>query len=223
MGIGNIITKMASYVSHTKAGKGLTAAVTKKAGLPAQSIISKVETNSSGRILRMQEAKQAFTPYATKVSKESVPTMQKINEITGVARGKVKDAKGYFNKQCATDALAAFKHEPLKPSVDYVRKAYSTSIPTQKAIDDMLGIVENTPRTRLELLRKRAEIRNVFNGIQAKSLTKVNKDKFLQYNNEFKKIKSDLPGLDKYFDKPLTDADVSQFTKLAKLIKKYNG
>jgi len=30
MGIGNIITKMASYVSHTKAGKGLTAAVTKK-------------------------------------------------------------------------------------------------------------------------------------------------------------------------------------------------
>lgn len=47
MGIGNIITKMASYVSHTKAGKGLTAAVTKKAGFPAQSIISKVETNSS--------------------------------------------------------------------------------------------------------------------------------------------------------------------------------
>lgn len=223
MGIGNIITKMASYVSHTKAGKGLTAAVTKKAGLPAQSIISKVETNSSGRILRMQEAKQAFTPYATKVSKESVPTMQKINEITGVARGNVKDAKGYFNKQRAADALAAFKHEPLKPSVDYVGKAYSTSIPTQKAIDDMLGIVENTPRTRLELLRKRAEIKNVFNGIQAKSLTKVNKNKFLQYNNEFKKIKSDLSGLDKYFDKPLTDADVSQFTKLAKLIKKYNG
>lgn len=201
MGIGNIITKMASYVSHTKAGKGLTAAVTKKAGLPAQSIISKVETNSSGRILRMQEAKQAFTPYATKVTKESIPTMQKINEITGVARGNVKDAKGYFNKQRTADALAAFKHEPLKPSVDYVGKAYSTSIPTQKAIDDMLGIVENTPHTRLELLRKRAEIKNVFNGIQAKSLTKVNKDKFLQYNNEFKKIKSDLPGLDKYFDK----------------------
>lgn len=203
MGIGNIITKMASYVSHTKAGKGLTAAVTKKAGLPAQSIISKVETNSSGRILRMQEAKQAFTPYATKVTKESIPTMQKINEITGVARGNVKDAKGYFNKQRAADALAAFKHEPLKPSVGYVGKAYSTSIPTQKAIDDMLGIVENTPHTRLELLRKRAEIRNVFNGVQAqtKSLTKVNKDKFLQYNNEFKKIKSGLPGLDKYFDK----------------------
>ncbi len=196
MGIGNIITKMASYVSHTKAGKGLTAAVTKKAGLPAQSIISKVETNSSGRILRMQEAKQAFTPYATKVTKESIPTMQKINEITGVARGNVKDAKGYFNKQRAADALAAFKHEPLKPSVDYVGKAYSTSIPTQKAIDDMLGIVENTPHTRLELLRKRAEIRDVFNGVQAKSLTKVNKDKFLQYNNEFKKIK-----FDKYFDK----------------------
>ena len=201
MAIGNIITKMASYVSHTKAGKGLTAAVTKKAGLPAQSIISKVETNSSGRILRMQEAKQAFTPYATKVTKESIPTMQKINEITGVARGNVKDAKGYFNKQRDADALAAFKHEPLKPSVGYVGKAYSTSIPTQKAIDDMLGIVENTPHTRLELLRKRAEIKNVFNGIQAKSLTKVNKDKFLQYNNEFKKIKSDLPGLDKYFDK----------------------
>ena len=201
MGIGNIITKMASYVSHTKAGKGLTAAVTKKAGLPAQSIISKVETNSSGRILRMQEAKQAFTPYATKVTKESIPTMQKINEITGVARGNVKDAKGYFNKQRAADALAAFKHEPLKPSVGYVGKAYSTSIPTQKAIDDMLGIVENTPHTRLELLRKRDEIKKDFNGIQAKSLTKVNKDKFLQYNNEFKKIKSDLPGLDKYFYK----------------------
>lgn len=216
MGIGNIITKMASYVLHTKAGKGLTAAVTKKAGLPAQSIISKVETNSSGRILRMQEAKQAFTPYVTKVTKESVPTMQKINEITGVARGNVKDAKGYFNKQRAADALAAFKHEPLKPSVDYVGKAYSTSIPTQKAIDDMLGIVENTPHTRLELLRKRAEIRNVFNGIQAqaKSLTKVNEDKFLQYNNEFKKIKANLPGSDKFFDK--------HFTKLAN-IKKYNG
>lgn len=196
MGIGNIITKMASYVSHTKAGKGLTAAVTKKAGLPVQSIISKVETNSSGRILRMQEARQAFTPYATKVTKESIPTMQKINEITGVARGNVKDAKGYFNKQRAADALAAFKHEPLKPSVGYVGKAYSTSIPTQKAIDDMLGIVENTPHTRLELLRKRAEIRDVFNSVQAKSLTKVNKDKFLQYNNEFKKIK-----FDKYFDK----------------------
>lgn len=216
MGIGNIITKMASYVSHTKAGKGLTAAVTKKAGLPAQSIISKVETNSSGRILRMQEAKQAFTPYATKVTKESIPTMQKINEITGVARGNVKDAKGYFNKQRAADALAAFKHEPLKPSVGYVGKAYSTSIPTQKAIDDMLGIVENTPHTRLELLRKRAEIKNVFNGIQAKSLTKVNKDKFLQYNNEFKKIKSDRP-----LDKLLTDAGISQFTKFAKLTKNF--
>ena len=65
----------------------------------------------------------------------------------------------------------------------------------------MLTLKENTPHTRLELLRKRAEIKNVFNGIQAKSLTKVNKDKFLQYNNEFKKIKSGLPGLDKYFDK----------------------
>lgn len=211
MGIGNIITKMASYVSHTKAGKGLTAAVTKKAGLPAQSIISKVETNSSGRILRMQEAKQAFTPYATKVTKESVPTMQKINEITGVARGNVKDASGYFNKQRAADALAAFKHEPLKPSVKYVGKAYSTSIPTQKAIDDMLGIVENTPHTRLELLRKRAEIRNVFNRVQAqaKFLTK-------QYNNEFKKIKSDRP-----LDKLLTDAGISQFTKFAKLTKNF--
>ena len=100
--------------------------------------------------------------------------MQKINEITGVARGKVKDAKGYFNKQCAADALAAFKHEPLKPSVGYVGKAYSTSIPTQKTIDDMLGIVENTPHTRLELLRKRAEIRNVFNGIQAYSFLVFN-------------------------------------------------
>lgn len=159
----------------------------------------------------MQEARQAFTPYVTKVTKESVPTMQKINEITGVARGNVKDAKGYFNKQRAADALAAFKHEPLKPSVDYVGKAYSTSIPTQKAIDDMLGIVENTPRTRLELLRKRAEIRNVFNRVQAqaKFLTK-------QYNNEFKKIKSDRP-----LDKLLTDAGISQFTKFAKLTKNF--
>ena len=167
MEIGRIITKMANYVSHTKAGqvlhsgKWLNAA--KKIESPVQCIFSKVETNTSGRILRMQDAKEAFTPYATKVTKESVPTMQKINEITGVAQGNVKDATGYFNKQRAADALAAFKHEPVKPSADYVGKAYSTSVQTQKAIDDILGIVENTPKARLELLKKRAEIRDVFN------------------------------------------------------------
>lgn len=239
MGIGRIISKMANYVSHTKAGqvlhsgKGLNAA--KKFELPAQSIFSKVDTNTSGRILRMQDAKEAFTPYATKVTRESVPTMQKIDEITGVARGNVKDATGYFNKQRVADALAAFKHEPVKPSANYVGRAYSTSIPTQKAIDDMLGIVENSPKTRLELLKKRAEIRDIFNNIyrtytdstlkkmnlkdlkdisesneliktiQANGISKDKLNKFMKVENGFTDVKT------------LSD---SQFRELAKYSKK---
>lgn len=186
MGLGKIAGKAMYRVANSKFGNAFMQGA-KEAKLAAQiqriaqgtqkaakaankpnSIMSKVETNAQGRILRMQEAKEAFTPYATKVSHDSRPTLQVIEDITGVQRGNVKDATGWFNKQSAADALAAFKYEPVKPTAQYVGKSYSTSVPTQKAIDDMLGIAADTPKARLELLKKRQEIRDLFNRNELK-------------------------------------------------------
>lgn len=100
-------------------------------------ILPNVEVGTPGRILRMQDAKQVFTPYKTKITHESVPTLQKIEEITGVSRGKVTDATGYFDKKRAADALAAFKHEP--PIIKY--STYTPNYqPTQKVLDELHDI-----------------------------------------------------------------------------------
>ena len=157
MGIGKIFTKTAAYLSHTKAANVLRSGIVRHS---AQSnILSRIETNTPGRILRMQEAKDAFRP--TQVTYESVPTLQKIEEITGVTRGKVKDETGFFDLKRVAEASIAFRRgEPIK--LIYSGGSCAKSVPTQKAIDDMLGIVEDTPKARLELLRKRAEIRDAF-------------------------------------------------------------
>lgn len=194
MGLGKIVGKVVGYVSKsskTAANAGRNILTAAPAPKQTSSVWSRIETNTPGRVLRMQEAKEAFTPYATKVSRESTPTLQKIEEITGVARGNVKDATGYFNKQRAADALAAFKYEPIKPNAKYVGRAYTQSTPTQQAIDEMLGIAD-TPQARLSLLRRRAEIRETFNG-----------------------IKPDLAFLNKY-NKYNKAIDTSAFKKLAK-------
>ena len=241
MGIGRIFTKAAAYLSHTKAANvlrsGNVQSAARQVEIPAQSSIwSKIETNTPGRILRMQEAKDAFS-RTSQVTHESVPTLQKIEEITGVTRGQVKDATGYKNKKRAADALAAFKHEPVK--LIYSGGSCAKSVPTQKAIDDMLGIVEDTPKTRLELLRKRAEIRDAFNGIYRTNTDrtlekmKLEKLKDIPVSNKFeKKVKAnelsseeawkfksirDRLNLDEYYMKILTDP---QFREMA---KRYNA
>lgn len=168
MGIQRIMAKAVSYVA--KSGKTAAKAVSAGAKAKTPSILSKVETNTAGRILKMQDAKRAFTPvapYATKVTKESVPTLQKIEEITGVARGAVKDSTGYFNKQAAADALAAFKHEPVKLKGG---KLGVTSVPTQQYLDNMHNIAkidalknyEEGGRATRAILDRRAAAREAF-------------------------------------------------------------
>lgn len=213
MALGKIVGKVVGYVSKSSktaanAGRNILTAVP----VPKQtsSVWSRIETNTPGRVLRMQEAKEAFTPYATKVSRESTPTLQKIEEITGVARGNVKDATGYFNKQRAADALAAFKYEPIKPNAKYVGRAYTQSTPTQQAIDEMLGIAD-TPQARFSLLRRRAEIRETFNGVKP-DLAFLNKYNKAIDTSAFKKLaKYDLGK----FKVP------AEFKELSKVNKKF--
>lgn len=164
---------------------------------PQMTILGKVDTNTQGRILRMQDAKQVFTPakpYATKVTKESVPTLQKINEITGVQRGIVKDTTGYFNKRAAADALAAFKYEPVQLQHATLKV---TSHPTQQALDDMLGVAkvdalkifENGGRATREILEKRADVRKAFLDKSDLVLKRkfMNFDSYKQTTSEFDK------------------------------------
>ncbi len=166
-------------------------------------IIAKVESNTPGRILRMQDAKHAFTPkplpapFATTVSKESVPTLQKINEITGVSKGAVKDKTGWFNKRAAADALAAFKNEPAKPVTITHHKLEVQSVPTQKAIDDMLGIskvdalktYEQGGRATREILEKRAAAREAFSG-DKKLTSRIGLDYILKLEKKSKELDS---------------------------------
>lgn len=196
MGIGRLMAKAVNYAVY--AGKRTGAKAVKqianvgaKTAAPAPSILSKVETNTAGRILRMQDAKIAFTPvkpYATKVTKESVPTLQKIEEITGVARGAVKDATGYFDKKAAADALAAFKHEPVKLAGG---KLSVTSTPTQQYLDNMHNIgkiealktYEQGGRPTREILEARADARKAFtSGDKPISRFSLKYDKFFTKN-----------------------------------------
>lgn len=140
--------------------------VLKKTSKVVQTAAQKAEHNTPGRILRMQEAKQAFqpitvpAPYATKVTKESIPTLQVIESMHP---RMPKD--GFVNRQACADALAAFKHEPRKVG----GKLNVDSVPTQQFLDNMLGIprIENLQRTEAgelvkSVLQRRADVRAAF-------------------------------------------------------------
>lgn len=138
--------------------------VSKKTSNVVQTAAQKVEHNTPGRILRMQEAKQAFSvsaPYATKVTKESIPTLQVIESMHP---RMPKD--GFVNRQACADALAAFKHEPTKS----IRgKLNVDSVPTQQFLNNMLGIPKIEVLRRSEagellkpILRRRADARAAF-------------------------------------------------------------
>lgn len=185
MGIQRIMAKAINYVA--KSGKTAARTVT-RGGYKAPSILSKVETNTSGRILRMQDAKKAFTPvapYATKVTKTNVPTQQFLDEMLEV--GKVdglKAAKGIYNRTAAADALAAFKNEPVKLAGG---KLGVTSVPTQQYLDDMLGIAktdalkayEQGGRATREILDARQAAREAFtNGNKPVSRLTLKFNKF---------------------------------------------
>lgn len=177
MGIGRLMAKAVTYAANASKHGAVKGAkqianigVKSTAAAPAPSILSRVESNTAGRILRMQDAKAAFTPvkpYATTVTKESVPTLQKIEEITGVTRGRVKDATGYFDRKAAADALAAFKREPVKLAGG---KLTVTSTPTQQYLDTMHNIgkiealktYEQGGRATREILEARAAAREAF-------------------------------------------------------------
>lgn len=206
--------KSVATIAQTTVKKAMPQGFKKAA--PEMNILGKIESNTSGRILRMQEAKQAFTPikpFATTVTKENVPTLQKINEITGVTRGSVKDATGYFNKRACADALAAFKHEPVQPT-KFARLGVNSSVPTQQKLDTMLGVgkvdalkqYEQGGRATREILENRAAAREAFLsgkeitprwplGYKRLSSPKVdckiiakNFDKIASFNGQFKSL-----------------------------------
>ena len=172
MGIGKIMSKAMSYVAHSgkNTAKAVEKAVTSGARKSAPSILSKVESNTAGRVLRMQDAKAAFTPvkpYATKVTKTNVPTQQYLDEKLGVAKVDALKAEGIYNRAAAADALAAFKHEPIKL---HGGKLGVTSTPTQQHLDNMLGIAnvdalkayENGGRATRQILENRNAAREAF-------------------------------------------------------------
>lgn len=176
MGIGRIMAKAFSYAA--KSGKST---ITQNAGKvlnagsrnTAPSILSKVETNTANRILHMQDAKAAFTPYATKVTKTNVPTQQYLDEMLGVGKVDALKAEGIYNRTAAADALAAFKHEPLTSQSGKLLKGGKlgvTSTPTQQYIDNMLGIgkvdalkaYEEGGHGTLSILKQREATREAF-------------------------------------------------------------
>ena len=171
MSIGRIMQKAVTVLRSTKAGAKVAANSAKVVAKPINaaknilpkanvqpSILSRVESNTSGRILRMQDAKKAFTPrtpYQTTVTHESVPTMQKIEEITGVSRGKVADTTGYFDKKRAADALAAFRQEPVAVKYGTYTPNYQQ---TQKVLDELHGVVKTDAIKAYERTGKLADL-----------------------------------------------------------------
>lgn len=212
MGIGRIMAKAFSYVA--KSGKST---VTQNAGKvlnagsrnTAPSILSKVETNTGNRILHMQDAKAAFTPYATKVTKTNVPTQQYLDEMLGAAKVDALKAEGIYNRTAAADALAAFKHEPLTSQSG---KLGVTSTPTQQYIDNMLGIgkvdalkaYEEGGRGTLSILKQREAAREAFtNGgkvLHHSELKPYGKVKYVTFANILG-AKKPMKFVDATFDK----------------------
>lgn len=163
----------------------------------------------------MQEAKQAFmpvtvpAPYATKVTKESIPTLQVIESMHPRL-----PKEGIANRQACADALAAFKHEPVKPIVTGGKLSVD-SVPTQQYLDNMLGIpkIENLQRTEAgelvkSVLQRRADVRAAY-GAPAPAA------KFKDFG--FKKlINNDILNGKKLGPK----SDITDFTKITKNLPK---
>lgn len=229
MGIGrimakafNCVTKSAKSTVTQNAGKVLNAG----AKNTAPSVFSKVETNTANRILHMQDAKAAFTPYATKVTKTNVPTQQYLDEMLDVAKVDGLKTEGIYNRAAAADALAAFKNEPLPPQVVKGAKLGVTSVPTQQYLDDLNNIAkidalktyECGGRGTLSILKQREAAREAFtNGDKVISRWKL--DYLKSLNDDLKQLEDYLKpygkitgakkpmkfanaSMDEYFSKP---------------------
>ncbi|MFI3300799.1 MAG: hypothetical protein R3Y28_05195 [Candidatus Gastranaerophilales bacterium] len=133
-GISSLRT-IAKLFAKTTSQVGKQAKTLSKAG---EVNVGKVYTNTSGRISRLQDAKSVFTPYPTSVRHESIPTAQKIDDMLGITKfAGLKDGQ-IANRQKCADALAIFKRDlvpPVKGS-----PVRTTSVPTQRYLDEMLGI-----------------------------------------------------------------------------------
>lgn len=236
MGIGRIMAKAFSYVA--KSGKST---VTQNAGKvlnagsrnTAPSILSKVETNTANRILHMQDAKAAFTPYATKVTKTNVPTQQYLDEMLGAAKVDALKAEGIYNRTAAADALAAFKHEPLTSQSGKLLKGGKlgvTSTPTQQYIDNMLGIgkvdalkaYEEGGRGTLSILKQREAAREAFtNGgkvLHHSELKPYGKVKDVTFAN-IPGAKKPMKFVDATFDKLISKPDPAKMVFEKSLLK----
>ncbi len=182
------------------------AKVNPRTAAKAQAVESQIYTNTPGRVQRLADAKAAFTPYQTRVTHESVPTVQKMEEITGVARGGNVKPDEWIDRNAVADALAAFKHPTpnLTPT-----PAQFTSVKTQQALDelnrvattDALKAYEETGKLSKELLKKRADCRAAFSGdlnnIESRNLAVLNNRReqaYKKFDEELLKYYTDGKG-----------------------------
>lgn len=121
----------------------------------------------------MQEAKAAFTPYKTTVTRESVPTLQKINDITGVSRYADVPADQFVDRMAVKDAIAAFKHAPVKTPEIKVANIVTKQEPIEQVIERMhpypqagLKYAETGQRLMNETLKKRLDCYKAFTSNQ---------------------------------------------------------